>query len=78
MRMERFEISGALIPERFVPWIERHADRLGTVVTIERADPAQLVLLATAQPEQLDALEMGCLLGPIDVWVDRIDRVVQL
>jgi hypothetical protein len=36
-----------------------------------------MVFTVTGQQDLLDALEMGCSLGPIQAWIERIDRVVQ-
>jgi hypothetical protein len=60
---ERMIISGDLVPEAFLPWISRHASKLGLAGTISHA-----------ANDRIDMMEMGCSLGPIDVWVETIER----
>ena len=72
---ERFLILGTVESKGFPPWIERHAHKLGLACRIEQQGPAQLEMVISGPAELLDAMEMACLLGPIQVWVDRIERV---
>ncbi|WP_280171652.1 acylphosphatase [Agrobacterium pusense] len=71
---ERMTISGDLLPSSFLPWIERHAAKLGISRTISHASDACIVIDLSGPEELLDMMEMGCLLGPIDVWVEAIVR----
>lgn len=38
------------------------------------ADGRKAVFKVDGQSDLIDALEVGCLLGPIDVWVETITR----
>lgn len=71
---ERMTIRGDLDPESFLPWIGRHAAKLGLVQKIDHAGPDRIELELSGAAELIDMMEMGCLLGPIDVWVETIDR----
>ncbi|AGT10290.1 acylphosphatase [Paracoccus aminophilus] len=73
-RSERFFILGEVQSEQFPPWIQRHADRLGLRCRIDRQDADKIELVLAGPEELLDAMEMACLLGPIQVWVDEIER----
>ncbi|MFB9221727.1 acylphosphatase [Paracoccus cavernae] len=72
---ERFLIEGRVDSDRFPPWIERHAQKLGLLCRIEAQRGDRLEAVISGPPELLDAMEMACLLGPIQVWVDQIDRL---
>ena len=72
---ERFLIEGVVDSDRFPPWIERHAQKLGLFCRIDAQDADRLEAVISGPPELLDAMEMACLLGPIQVWVDQIERL---
>ncbi len=74
MATERFLISGDLAAPTFLPWITRHAQRLGLYGTPERRANGQVEITLQGPPDLIDAMELGVSLGPIDVWVDSIDR----
>ena len=71
---ERMTIRGRLEPKTFVPWIQRHAAKLGLAHVIDRTSPELIELWISGLPELIDMMEMGCSLGPIDVWVETIER----
>lgn len=71
---ERMTIFGELDATSFVPWIHRHAAKLGIYQAISHADATKIELELFGPPELIDMMEMGCSLGPIDVWVDTIER----
>ena len=73
-REQRMTIHGDLNPASFVPWIRRHAAKLGLAHKIAHTSPDRIDIELSGPPELIDMLEMGCSLGPIDVWVDAIDR----
>jgi hypothetical protein len=56
---QHFAIRGQVGAASFAPWITRHAARLGLC----------------GPPDLLDAMALGCSLGPQEVWVDQIDRL---
>jgi acylphosphatase len=72
---ERFEIIGDVGAPVFARWIVRHARRLGLSGAVLAQGPGQIDLVATGQADLLDALALGCSLGPQEVWVDRINRL---
>lgn len=72
---ERMTIRGKLVPASFVPWINRHAAKLGLEKGVAYISSDRIEVDVSGPEELIDMLEMGCLLGPIDVWVETIDRV---
>ncbi|EJZ16728.1 acylphosphatase (plasmid) [Rhizobium sp. Pop5] len=71
---ERLTILGDVNSASFVPWIRRHADKLGLSQDFFHVDAKRIELEVVGPVELIDMLEVGCLLGPIDVWVDEIQR----
>ena len=71
---ERLTIRGSVGTASFEPWVMGHAARLGLLCEIRHADARQVEVDITGPVNMIDAMEMGCLLGPIDVWVDSIER----
>ena len=74
VRRERVTILGNLDTGSFLPWISRHAAKLGLEQRIHHADQARIELILSGPVELIDAMEMGCSLGPINVWVEDIQR----
>jgi len=74
MATERFTILGRLEAGTMPAWIERHARRLGLRVDVIHSDAGALALDLEGPSELLDAMEMGCLLGPFEIWVDSVRR----
>ena len=75
-RREAMTIHGDLHAARFGAWIERHAARLGLPGAIQHASDRRIEIELSGPAALIDMLEVGCLLGPIEVWVDRIERRV--
>ncbi|PCK88199.1 acylphosphatase [Rhizobium sophoriradicis] len=73
---ERITIVGDVNAASFVPWIRRHADKLGLPQHFFYAGADRIELEVVGPVELIDMLEMGCSLGPIDVWVDEIQRKI--
>ncbi|MDO3436702.1 acylphosphatase [Rhizobium sp. CBN3] len=71
---ERITILGDVNSASFVPWIRRHADKLGLSQDFLHAGADRIELEVAGPVELIDMLEMGCSLGPMDVWVDAIQR----
>ncbi len=74
---ETMTISGDLDTASFLPWIERHANKLGLQRHIIQANSARIEIEIEGPVELIDAMEMACSLGPISVMVDRVDRIVR-
>ena len=71
---ELFVISGDVDKPGFPGWIDRHACRLGLESQLLQHAPDRIELAVSGPPDLVDAMELGCSLGPIEVWVERIDR----
>lgn len=71
---ERMTIRGDLDAASFIPWIQRYATKLGLVQAIAHASSDRIEIELAGPVELIDMMEMGCSLGPIDVWVETIDR----
>lgn len=74
MAVERFIISGDLSAPTFLPWITRHARRLGLSGEPLRMADGQVEITLQGPPDLIDAMELGVSLGPIEVWVETIER----
>ena len=73
---EPVTILGNINSASFLPWIQRHASKLGLSQTFVHSDADRIELEVTGPVELIDMLEIGCSLGPIDVWVEEIQRRV--
>jgi acylphosphatase len=71
---QRFVILGDVGAPAFPPWIARHAGKLGLRSRVVSQQATRLELLAEGPVDLLDALALGCSLGPQVVLVDRIER----
>ncbi|PDT82680.1 acylphosphatase [Sinorhizobium sp. BJ1] len=72
---ERMTIRGDIDAASFVPWIRRHAAKLGLSQSVSHAGSDRIELEIAGPADLIDMMEMGCSLGPIDVWVETIDRI---
>lgn len=71
---QQLTIRGELQSSSFLPWVERHCTRLGLTCETLYKDASEAVFKVDGQADLIDALEVGCLLGPYDVWVETITR----
>ena len=71
---QSFAVLGDVGAPIFALWIARHARRLGLRGAILRHDAGRIEMVVTGLPDLLDAMALGCSLGPQEVWVERIDR----
>jgi acylphosphatase len=71
----RLVIVGNVGASTFVPWIERHAYKLGLTGLVCRGSATCLEVEAEGLEDMFDAMEVGCLLGPAEVWVESVSRV---
>ena len=72
---QRFRITGDVGAAVFAPWIARHAGRLGLRHHLLSHDSRAVELLVSGPPDLLDAMALGCSLGPREVWVEDIERL---
>ncbi|NTJ43710.1 acylphosphatase [Agrobacterium larrymoorei] len=73
--IQRVIILGDLKPVVFLPWIDRHAAKLGLSQSIIHVSDTRIEIDFHGQEDLIDMMEVGCFLGPIDVWVDAIERL---
>ncbi|MCB1445146.1 MAG: acylphosphatase [Rhizobiaceae bacterium] len=71
---ERMTILGDLDAASFLPWIRRHAAKLGLSHSISHMGADRIDMEVSGPPDLVDMMEVGCSLGPIDVWVETICR----
>lgn len=67
-------ILGDFLPDSFLPWIDRHASKLSISSIITHASANRIEIDLAGPDELIDMMEIGCILGPIDVWVESIQR----
>jgi acylphosphatase len=72
---ERFSIRGDVGSGVFPIWISRHASRLGLTGMILSQMTDCVEAIFSGPPELLDAMALGCSLGPQEVWVEEISRI---
>ncbi len=72
--LERMTIMGDLDGASFLPWIRRHATKLGLSHAISHSGPDRIELEIAGPEALIDMMEVGCSLGPIEVWVEKIER----
>ena len=72
---QKLVIVGDVGASSFVPWIERHGFKLGLKHIVCRGSACCVEVEAEGLEEMLDAMEVGCLLGPAEVWVESVTRV---
>lgn len=75
MITEKFVIYGSLAAEDFPEWIIHRARRLGLRGGIVHLSDQAIELLVAGPNDLVDAMEVGCSLGPTSVQVERIDRM---
>lgn len=71
---EHFIIRGDLGVATFIPWVLRHMGKLGLKGGFGTTDRMQAELYVDGPQDLIDALEMGVSLGPIEAWVESIER----
>lgn len=71
---QTLELVGDLQSPSFLPWVIRHSQRLGLTCEVLHSDDGKAVFKVDGQVDLIDAFEVGCLLGPFDVWVETIER----
>lgn len=71
----RFLIRGDVGHADFAPWILRHAARLGLEGRVLSQDAATVEVAASGPTELVEALALGCSLGPQSVLVDSVEHL---
>ena len=71
---DHYRILGEVGAVQFPGWIMAHAHKLGLTGGILSQSDQCVEMCFSGPPDLLDALAVGCSLGPQQVWVDRIDR----
>ena len=71
---DHFCIVGRVGAAQFPGWIMAHAAKLGLSGGVMSQSDQCVEMRFSGPPDLLDALAVGCSLGPREVWVDRIDR----
>nr|WP_306264747.1 acylphosphatase [Pararhizobium sp. IMCC3301] len=75
MATQLFTFSGDVNKPDFLHWICHRGNRLGLDGWVREDVSARTVeVLASGPEELLDAMELGCSLGPMTVWVEDIER----
>ena len=69
-----FRILGDVGVPHFAVWIENHGRRLGLLILITSQKQNCVEVTVSGPPELIDAMALGCSLGPIEVWVETIER----
>jgi acylphosphatase len=76
MAKARLTIKGDLDTPKFLPWVERHLRRLGLAGHVAASTAQQVIVDVEGPADLIDAMELGVSLGPIDAWIDSIERGV--
>jgi acylphosphatase len=72
---ELFRFTGDVGDPDFLHWICHRANRLGLDGWVRQGGAGSAVeALASGPEELLDAMELGCSLGPMTVWVEQVER----
>lgn len=72
---ERFWIRGNVGSAVFPGWIARHAARLGLQGQVISQEDCCVTVVLSGPADLLDAMALGCSLGPQEIWVDDITRM---
>lgn len=74
---KQFRLTGRFPNDDFIEWILRRATTLSLTGGISRLSNKEIYLTVSGHPILVDAMEVACYLGPIDVSVDLIIEVNQ-
>jgi acylphosphatase len=66
-------LSGSLTGEGFTAWICHRARLLNLSGWVVQHDAGDVTILVCGPAAMIDAMEVACSLGPLNVWVDRIE-----
>ena len=72
---EHITFTGQVSKPDFLEWIVHRAKRLGLDGWVAHDRARQNVeVVVQGPPELIDAMALSCSLGPMTVWVERVDR----
>ena len=69
----RFHLEGQLASPGFADWVCDRAARLDLTGWVRSDGPSAMTIVVAGPPALVDAMEMACSLGPMDVLVERIE-----
>ena len=75
--IERFWIRGDVGSRIFPQWIARHAARLGLRARLISQEATCVTVVVCGPADLVDAMALGCSLGPQEIWVDEVERAVE-
>lgn len=78
MRATEFQLSGQLASRGFADWVCHRARLLDLNGWVKPDGPEAMTIVVTGPEPLVDAMEMACSLGPMDVWVERIESRVRI
>ncbi|MEM1075938.1 MAG: acylphosphatase [Pseudomonadota bacterium] len=73
MNATEFRLTGQVSAPGFADWICHRAKLLNLKGWVSRFDVDAVMIVVCGPLPLIDAMEMACSLGPIDVFVERID-----
>ena len=77
MNSARISLTGRVFEEDFPPWIRRHSTKLGLELLSVSKEREALVVKVHGSEPMLQALALGCALGPESVLVDKFDIEIE-
>ncbi len=73
MTATEFRLHGQLASDGFAGWVRDRADLLDLKGWARAEGPDAMTIVVAGPAAMIDAMEMACSLGPMDVLVDRIE-----
>lgn len=65
-------LTGTLDQPQLLPWIQGHAAKLGVRIQITKSTRSDVRFDACGATEMVQALALGCSLGPHGVWIEDV------
>ncbi len=73
---ELLTFHGDVGADDFPGWIAHRAHRLGLTGWVRPdASGKRVEVMVSGPADLIDAMELGCSLGPVSVWVEYVERV---
>lgn len=66
-------LRGELAADDLTDWVCHRARLLDLAGWLTRPGPTEARIVVTGPGPLIDAMEVACLLGPSDVWVETVD-----